>query len=390
MIEDESELSKSDERKFLQYIDSVCCKQYVESDIITYSRIDSTSYKVYVDSQACIEKKVLFASGKRQGTNAFLDYLSEIKHHISLRRCANVAEFRGVVLDDTRHHLRSYLLELPIMTSVQYLLSSAYSRSKTVPWFIRELWARQLIQAIIEIHSQGLKAGFFNLHSVGIRADGTAVLHRLQRSEKHVLDFNGHVAPELRNGHRNDNLGSATQDKLSFQTDIFQLGLVLWLLVEHVHKFIGHFCSRSACTHSPSSTCVASHANPVELPKCRDDAPAYLCNIIRDCRAQDPQSRVSTRELDDVLRSTPQSDYTPAEIQQALMPYISSGIDLDPSVYCDECGDVTTQIHFHCNLCKSGDYDICQACFKKGRRCLVPEHRLVKRARGKYDYIDIS
>lgn len=390
VIEDESEISKSDEREFLQYINSVCCKRYVESDVITYSRIRSTCYKVYVDSQACVESKVLFASGKKQGRNAFLDYLEEIKHCISLRRCANVSGFRVIVLDDTRRHLRSYLKELPMFTSVEFLLGLASSKSKTIPRSIRELWARQLIQAIIEIHSQGLIAGVFNLGSVGIRTDGTAVFHRLQRSGIDFPYYDGQTPPEMRNRHWNDHSGSTIQDNLNFQTDVFQLGLVLWLLVEHVPKVVGHFCAKSACTHFPRRTCMATHANPVELPKCRENAPAYLCDIIRDCRLPVPQSRVSTSELAHVLCSTPQPDNSLAEIQQALMPYMSSGIDFDHTVYCDECGEVTTEIHYHCNLCKSGDYDICQACFAKGCHCFVPEHRLVKRARSKNDFIDIS
>lgn len=185
---------------------------YVESDVITYSRINSTSYRVYVDSQACVESKVLFASSKKQGNNTFRDYLDEIKHLISLRRCANVSSFRGIVLDDSRRRLRSYLKELPMLTSVECLLGLADSRSKTIPWFIRELWARQLIQAIIEIHSQALIAGVFNLNSVGIRADGTAVLHRLQRSEKYLQDSGGHAPIELRDRHRSDHLASAIRD----------------------------------------------------------------------------------------------------------------------------------------------------------------------------------
>ena len=390
VIEDESEMSKSDEREFLQYLDSVCCKRYIESNVITYSRINSTSYKVYIDSQAFVERKVLFASGKRQGNDAFLDYLDEIKHQISLRRCANVSGFKGIVLDDTRQHLRSYLQELPMLTSMEFLLGLANSRSETIPWSIRELWARQLIQAIIEIHSQALVAGTFNLNSVGIRADGTAVFHRLQRSEAHLRDYVGLAPPELRTTHENDRSGSAVGTNLNFQTDIFQLGLVLWLLMEHIPKNMGHFCAKSACTHLPRSTCTATHANPVELPKCHDNVPAYLCDIIRDCRLPDPRSRVSASELARILCSTPQPDCTPMEIQQVLIPYISSDIDLDHSVYCDECGDVTTEIHFHCNLCKSGDYDLCPGCVDRGLHCLVPEHRLVKTARSKYDFIDIS
>ena len=144
MIEDESEISKSDEREFLQYIDNVCCKRYVESDVITYSRINATRYRVYVDSQACIERKVMFASSKKQGNNAFLDYLDEIRHLISLRRCTGVLRFMGIVLDDTRRHLRSYLQELPVLTSLEFLLGLANSRSETFPWLIRELWAKAI------------------------------------------------------------------------------------------------------------------------------------------------------------------------------------------------------------------------------------------------------
>ena len=150
------------------------------------------------------------------------------------------------------------------------------------------------------------------------------------------------------------------------------------------------FCAISACTHLPRSTCMAAHANPVELPKCCDTVPAYLCNIISECRLPDPQSRISTSELAHALCSTPQPDLILVEIRQALMPYISSDVDFDHSVYCDGCGEVTIGIHFHCNLCKSGDYDICPACFECGRRCLVPEHRLVKRARSRNDFIDIT
>ena len=390
VIEDESETSKSEERDFLQYIDNVPCERYVESQVNTYSRINSTSYRVYVNSQAYCESKVLFASGRRQGKNAFLDYLDEIKHMISLRRCANVSRFLGIVLDDTRSHLRSYLKELPMLTSMEFLLGLAKSRSMTVPCSIRELWARQMIQAIIEIHSQGLNAGIFNLNSVGIKADGTAVLHRLQSSEKYLVDSIGLAPPELRTINRNDHSGSAERGNLNFQTDVFQLGMVLWLLMEHVPKSMGHFCAKSGCTHLPRSTCMATHANPVELPKCGEHVPAYLCETIRDCRLPDPSSRVSTRKLADVLCSTPQPDNTPAVIKQALIPYISSGIDFDRTIYCDVCCDVTTEIHFHCSLCISGEYAICPACFEKEPHCLVLGHRLVKRVRGKYDFIEIS
>ena len=390
VVEDESEVSKSDEVEFLQYMNSIYCKQYVESDVVTYSRHTTNSYKVYVDSEACIESKVVFANGKKQGTNAFLDYLDEIKHYISLRHCANVSEFKGVVLDDTRRHLRSYLKELPMFTSLETLLALANSRSKTIPLLIREFWARQLVQAVVEIHSQGLILGAFDPNSVAIRTDGTAIFQRFRRSGKYIRNHIGLAPPEFRHLYRDSYSSPAIRDELNSQTDIFQLGLVLWQVMEHIPKNIGHSCVRYACTHWPRRTCMASHANPVELPACNDETAAYLCEIIRDCRLPHPQSRISASELAYILSTTPQPDITPAEIQEALMPYLDLETELVDNIYCDECGEITTEIHFHCNICLNNDYDICQACFEKGRHCLVPEHRLIKRARGKNDLYEIS
>lgn len=379
VVEDQSEVSKSDEMEFLQYMNSICCKQYVESNVVTYSRNKSNSYRVYVDSEACIENKVMFASGKKQGTNAFLDYLDEIKHYISLRRCTNVSKFRDVVLNNTKQHVRSCLKELPMIISLEDLLGLANARSKTIPLLIRELWARQLVQAVVEIHSQGLNLGAFNQDSVAIKADGTAIFHRFRRSGTYIKDRYGLMPPEFRHLYRDNYSDPAIRDKMNFHTDIFQLGLVLWHVTEHIPKVAGYSCARYACTHWPRRTCIAPHANPVELPACKDDTPAYLCDIIRGCRLPDPQSRISASELADILSATAQPDVTPADIQEALTPYVELGINFGYTVYCDECGEITTEIQFHCNICLNNDYDICQACFEKGRHCLVPEHRLKER-----------
>ena len=390
VVEDESEVPKSNKMEFLQYMNSICCKEYVESDVVTYSRNGPSSCKVYVDSEACFECKVVFASARKQGTNAFLDYLDDIKHFISLRRCANVSEFRGVVLDDTRRHLRGYLKELPMFASPEFLLGLAISRSKTIPLPIREIWARQLVQAVVEIHTQGLILGAFNPDSVAIRVDGTAIFHLFRRSEKYIRDCDGWAPPGLRHKYRGSHSGSAIRDELNSHTDIFQLGLVLWLVTEHIPKSTGQFCAKYACTPWPRRTCIAPHANPLELPACNGDTPAYLCDIIRDCRLPHPQSRISASELANILSTTPQPDITPAEIQEALMPYLNLETELVDAVYCDECGEITTEVQHHCNICFNNDYDICQACFEKGRHCLVPDHRLIRRARSKNDDIDIS
>ena len=308
VIEEKSEISQPAETEFLQFVDGLTCKWYVESDVVTYSRINSTSYRVYVDSQKYVENKVVFASGRKQGNNAFLDYLDEIKHCISLSGCANVSGFRGIILDDTKRHLRGYLKDLPRVGSLEALLALTASRSNYIPRLIRELWARQLIEAMVEIHSQGLIAGVFGLDCVGIRTDGRAVLHKLQRSENYLQDRNGRMPPELQNRHPDDYSSTSVRESLNFYTDVFQLGVILWLLMEHVPNGTGVFCAKSDCTHFSRRTCTKSHSNPVELPKNSDDVPAYLCDIVRDRRLPDPRSRITASELARVLKSTPQPE----------------------------------------------------------------------------------
>ena len=104
----------------MQYINSVYCKRYIESDIITYSRINSTFYKIHVDSEACVDNKILFARGKKQSNNIFVDYLDEIKYYISVRRYTNISGLRCIIHDDTRRCLRSYLKELSMFVSMEF------------------------------------------------------------------------------------------------------------------------------------------------------------------------------------------------------------------------------------------------------------------------------
>ncbi len=49
------------------------------------------------------------------------------------------------------------------------------------------------------------------------------------------------------------------------------------------------------------------------------------------------------------------------------------------SIFCMECGDLTTDVHYHCDVCSSSDFDHCPTCFAQGIHCWLPQHRLVKR-----------
>jgi next-to-BRCA1 protein 1 len=51
----------------------------------------------------------------------------------------------------------------------------------------------------------------------------------------------------------------------------------------------------------------------------------------------------------------------------------------DPPTFCDECGTVAEKENWHCDICFSGDFDLCPDCYAEGIHCLVPNHQLLRR-----------
>ena len=248
-------------------------------------------------------------------------------------------------------------------------------------------WARQIINAIVDVHSKGIILGVLELNWFGVRADGTAVLTFLKGSWSHLRNLFGQMPPELRSSPQS--YGVATRNKtMNFRTDVFQLGLILWLLVEHKPKGRGHFWARSVCTHYPRYTCEANHSNPVELPEICSKRPPYLREIIRLCRSQDPKVRPSARNLAKVIEGTQDPDTRTADIDKLLRDYTTTSDSC--STYCNECGALTTENSFNCKICKEGDLDICPGCCAQKIRCYSSEHLLTERIMRNDRFVDVS
>ena len=389
VTEDDLEVQNSNEKRLLEDIDAMNCPKFVESEVVVQWRIQTSRYKAYIKSepsQPCVERKVPFASAGRPGENAYQDFLDDIKFHIALRDCKSIVKFMGIVLDDNRRCLKSYLFELPMLMSLETALGVANSRSETIPWSIREAWMRQIIKAIVNVHSKGIIFGALDLNWVGVRADGTVVLVLLTGSDTHIQNRFGVMPPELRDHPQSDKL--AVQKKaMNFRTDVFSLGLILWLIMEHKPNTMGYFCAKAVCMHYPRYTCKADHSNPVELPECCGSRSQYLREIIRKCRSQDSHARTSALELAEAIESTEDPQNHKSDIGNLLRAYATATDS--PTVYCDECGDLTTENHFHCNVCEEGDFDICPGCYARGIRCYGSGH-LVHRIFRNRRFIDAS
>ena len=374
--EDCMEVASSGEDQILLDIEDLGCKQFLESEIITQSRKSSACFIVLVESRTCVERKAPFVSSGLRGANGFQDFFDDLKFLKSLGGCSGVAEFVGVVLNDERTQLRSYMYEYPALGTVMSLFLGAQSRRETVPWSVRESWARQLVEAVANVHSGkgSFVGGLSWLDEIGVRADGTIVLTSLRASQRYFNRGRGMLAPELRGIPGTSS--QALKKMANFRTEIFALGHILWRIAEHRTNTASCFCARNACVSRPRYRCAADHANPIELPPCSAEVPPYYNAIIKHCRACHPKDRRAARQLREMFPSARKRETFSPEIIDGLKKFAGCPA---MTIYCDECGSSDMGVHYHCNHCYKSNFDLCTACYADGISCWDPEHRLLKR-----------
>jgi hypothetical protein len=385
IAEDVSERKPTRWEGIVQQLADMSCPTYIESQVIAESRILSTSYVVFVGNRRCIEQKAPFASLEARGEGDQHTFLDALRLHLALRNCANVSEFYGIVLDDSRSYLSGYLYERPPIICLGRVIAAANAEGTIIPWQVRERWALEITCIVSSVHRKTIPLAALGLNSYGLRADGSVVLVRFQTSTEQMRNKNGFLPPELR--HSRDRVDAI--DRLppvnELRVNIFQLGYVLWLLADHRKTQSGRFCAMAACTSFPRLLCSNEHTNPVQLPPLRN-IPAYFVEIINKCRAADPAARPPAQDL---IKAFPSMREEDASIAANIANSFSDRVSFFWT-QCDECGEDCRNFHYHCNICYAGDFDLCSACFDNGVRCLDPTHQLGKIYLKEGEYVDIT
>ena len=368
--EDLEESYITDEEAMLRDIEHMDYPHYLQSEVIVRERVDAFTYIAQIESCPCMERKIPFSGAGLPGDNGLQRFWQDLKLARSLYECDGVVKFMGVVLDDSRRHVKSFLQELPPLGTIRSILAHAELREERVPWLVRATWARQIITAVAEIHSKGFVVGMLHINFAGVRSDGRAILNLRKRGYKNSINREGEIAPES----RTVPMHSPRPRELDFRSDIFMLGMLLWQLAEHRSNVAGYLCLRNACTSVPRHSCRAEHTNPVGLPPCLDkEVPEAFNLIVRLCRQADPKKRPPARKLLQYLDEKGQPPEM-AELQ------VKDARTHDHAVYCDECGvGVAFEAWYHCNVCHLDDFNLCLNCVSQGIHCWDKEHRLVQR-----------
>ena len=231
---------------------------------------------------------------------------------------------------------------------------------------------------------RGFVVGGLTIYSIPVIIDMTDSVHFWSFKKKLVTGriVGAYYPPEL--CHVRDMSPTTIEADIPYvtpKTDIFHLGLLLWLMAENKHMTrASPVCMRKGCDILKNSSCDLSHAEPVALPELPESVPLYYRNIVKLSRAEKPGDRPATRELLGMFPIASNFQEQPM-LRKPHSPNMSTlGNSLQiAKVACSICSERPLQLPiYHCNVCHLGDFDLCQTCHQGRAHCDDENHLLVE------------
>ena len=186
-----------------------------ESEVHFEAHMSGFVYKVRVDGKLYIKKEI-------PGPDSIDEFLYEINALYALIGSKHVVQFRGLVVDPHSNVIKGLLIDYAEQGP---LVDIIFDADHTIAIARRERWAYQIIQGLSEIHEAGFVQGDFTLSNICI--DGTDSVR--------IIDINrrgcpvGWEPPEIAELIKSQQRISML---IGVKSDLFQLGMVLWALVE--------------------------------------------------------------------------------------------------------------------------------------------------------------
>ena len=232
------------ESQLYQDVQDMGCANFTQSELRVIGRHSPVCYFVEARSRIFVEQKLPFADPGPDSENVARKFCDDIKRLCSLQHHPTISRFGGVVLDDSKHpRVVSYLYEAQAIPKLRIPFDQARFEGYRIPWDIREMWIAQIVQAIADLHQLGVVVGRLQWYNFDIDEHYNIVIAPIKTAGNFLVNELGNVPPELRSA-----CGKHSGDlDVTFRSDMFQLGLLLWQIAEHLPRpWKYHFCTRNA------------------------------------------------------------------------------------------------------------------------------------------------
>ena len=232
-----------------------------EKDIAFDTHLSGFVYRVWHDDKIYIKKEI-------PSPDTIDEFLYEINALHSLHDSDNVVKLEAIILDDHRQVVKGLLISYAERGAVVDLL---YDNRGRIPWHDRELWARQAIIGLRDIHEEGYVQGDFTLSNIVVNDNNDAKIIDINRRGCPV----GWEPPEIAQK-------IASNQRISMyigeKSDLYQLGMTLWALAMDDDE-------------------PERHDPPLMTDDFPSEVPEWFRNIVRICLSQRPRDRLSAKEL---------------------------------------------------------------------------------------------
>ncbi|OBT78235.1 hypothetical protein VF21_03018 [Pseudogymnoascus sp. 05NY08] len=262
ITEDEQEKPTTRPEDFVCSIEDLGCPQFLESEVVVLRHMLSSLFLVRVEGKECLEKKKPFSTPGKPYDDGVEIFYKELQALYCVRESKRVLDFIGVVLDDTRNQVKSYIYEYAKKGPLCHLMEMTKPQDVPIPWARRQKWARQIVEGVADIHAQGLVVGSLTQGAcICVDENDNAKLVPWPTAARFDFDGKGYLPPELRLQQGSDTFINPLLR--GSRLDLFQLGLLLWLIAEHEPNWwTGAFCSRIGCKFQPRYSCETSPYPP--------------------------------------------------------------------------------------------------------------------------------
>ncbi|KAJ6125699.1 hypothetical protein N7523_003319 [Penicillium sp. IBT 18751x] len=223
------------------------------------SHLSGFVYKVRLGGKAFIKKEI-------PGPDTVDEFLYEINALHALNGAPNVISVEGIVVDERQEKVKGLLISYAEQGALVDIL---YEQRGEISFERREVWAKQIVQGLCEIHESGYVQGDFTLSNIVVDADDNASIIDINRRGCPVGWEPPEIAAKIESNQR-------ISMYIGVKTDLYQLGMTLWALAMEEDE-------------------PERQHRPLLLGEV--DVPDYYRRIVDICLSPTPRHRLSAKEL---------------------------------------------------------------------------------------------